>query len=87
MSTPPPPLHPAPALRDPVVLALDFGTQSVRAVLVDADGETVARAQVAVHPYVSPQPGWAEQDAEYLWESLAEACRVAPKVSPFRSAQ
>ena len=76
MPSDPSPLRPAPALRDPVVLALDFGTQSVRAVLVDADGETVARAQVAIHPYVAPQPGWAEQDAEYLWESLTEACRL-----------
>ena len=60
---------------DPLLLALDFGTQSVRAVLVDASGETVARRQVAIRPYDAPRPGWAEHDPAYLWAALADACR------------
>ena len=45
LPTAPSTLNPAPALHRSLVLALDFGTQSVRAVLIDAEGPTVARAQ------------------------------------------
>jgi len=31
--------------------------------------------RVAIEPYVSPQPGWAEQDPEVWWTALGEACR------------
>ncbi len=57
------------------VLALDAGTQSVRALLFDATGTLLAGARVPYEPYVSPHPGWAEQDAEVYWRSLGEACR------------
>lgn len=56
------------------LLALDVGTQSVRAIVFDADGHLLARRQVPVEPYVSPRPGWAEQDAEVYWRALVEAC-------------
>ncbi len=56
------------------VLALDVGTQSVRALVFDPRGELVARARVPIEPYVSPQPGWAEQDPELYWRSIGEAC-------------
>ncbi len=57
------------------ILALDAGTQSVRALLFDAAGTLLAMSRVAYEPYVSPHPGWAEQDAELYWASLAQACR------------
>jgi sugar (pentulose or hexulose) kinase len=56
------------------ILALDNGTQSVRAMVFSLDGQLVAKSQIAIEPYVSPQPGWAEQDAEYYWDSLCRAC-------------
>jgi sugar (pentulose or hexulose) kinase len=58
------------------LLALDVGTQSVRALLFDPRGELLARARVPIEPYVSPHPGWAEQDAELYWRSIGEACRL-----------
>ena len=58
-----------------MILALDFGTQSVRALLLDGTGRTVARAQLPIDPYVSPRAGWAEQDPEYLWSALGACCR------------
>lgn len=57
-----------------LLLALDVGTQSVRALLFDANGEMAARAQVAIEPYVAPQPGWAEQDPDVYWRALGTAC-------------
>lgn len=66
----------------PYVLALDNGTQSVRALLFDARGDLVARSRVPLVPYVSPHPGWAEQEPEYYWASLGEACRKLLAESP-----
>jgi len=57
------------------ILAIDVGTQSVRALIFDATGVLVAGARVAIEPYVSPHPGWAEQDPELCWRTLGEACR------------
>ncbi|HLO35095.1 MAG TPA: FGGY-family carbohydrate kinase, partial [Candidatus Deferrimicrobium sp.] len=56
------------------VLALDVGTQSVRALVFDPRGTLVAHARIPIEPYVSPQPGWAEQDAELYWRSIGDAC-------------
>lgn len=58
-----------------LVLAIDHGTQSVRALLFDASGNLRHKSQVEIEPYRSPHPGWAEQDPEYYWRSLCQACR------------
>lgn len=52
-----------------LVLAIDQGTTNTKAILVDDRGRIVARA---AHPLVSayPQPGWAEQSADAIWESV-----------------
>ena len=57
------------------ILAIDNGTQSVRAILFDLQGNIAAKARVVIEPYYSQQPGWAEQDPEYFWKSLCEACQ------------
>ncbi|MHB1683891.1 MAG: FGGY-family carbohydrate kinase [Bacilli bacterium] len=58
------------------VLAIDVGTQSVRALVFDGAGSLVDSVQVVYdEPYQAPHPGWAEQDADYYWEQLAIACR------------
>ena len=56
------------------VLAIDNGTQSVRALVFDLHGELVAKSKVEIEPYFSEQPGWAEQHVEYFWDRLCEAC-------------
>ena len=58
-----------------LLLAIDSGTQSVRALAFDLRGNLVARARVVLEPYVSPQPGWAENDPDYYWRSLCQACQ------------
>ena len=59
----------------PLLLALDCGTQSVRALLFDGAGNLVAKAQAALDGYRSPQPEWHEHDGEALWLATAETCR------------
>lgn len=61
-------------MNGPLLLALDQGTQSARAMLFDARGELVARAQRTIEPYFPGHPGQAEQDADYFREQMALAC-------------
>lgn len=64
------------------LLAIDNGTQSVRALVFDQEGQLVAKSKVDIEPYVSPVPGWAEQDPEYFWASLCQACQeLWPKLN------
>lgn len=57
------------------VLAIDNGTQSIRALVFDEQGNEVAKSKVHLEAYFSNHPGWAEQDAEYYWRSLGKACQ------------
>ncbi|WMJ22860.1 FGGY-family carbohydrate kinase [Paludicola sp. MB14-C6] len=60
-------------MNQPLILTFDMGTQSARAMLVDQNGNIVKKAQKRYEPpYISRQPGWAEQRAEFYWESLCE---------------
>ena len=58
-----------------LILSIDSGTQSVRALLFDLQGNLVAKERVTIQPYYSAQPGWAEQRPELYWESLCSACQ------------
>ncbi len=52
------------------ILALDQGTSSSRAIVVDRAGRVRAVAQRELSP-VYPQPGWVEQDPNEIWASQA----------------
>jgi xylulokinase len=52
------------------VLAIDVGTQSARAALVDRELR-IADSQAAPLPLFTPRPGWAEQEPEALWLAVA----------------
>lgn len=56
------------------LLAIDNGTQSVRALIFDLHGHLVDKAQVDITSYQSPQPGWVENDPEEFWAALCTAC-------------
>ena len=56
------------------ILALDNGTQSIRALLFDLHGQLVAKSKVDIEAYFSNQPGWAEQEPDYYWQMLVKAC-------------
>src|SRR5689334_12986341 len=49
-----------------VVLALDQGTTSSRAIVFDRDGSVRAAAQQEF-PQIFPQPGWVEHDPTEIW--------------------
>jgi len=49
-----------------LLLGIDIGTASSKAVLARPDGRVVARAQRA-HGLSMPRPGWVEHDAEEIW--------------------
>ncbi len=56
------------------ILAIDNGTQSVRAILFDLQGKIAGKSKIPLE-YCSPLPGWVEQRPEYFWEKLCEACQ------------
>jgi len=62
-------------MSDPLILAIDNGTQSVRALLFDLRGDIVAKSQVHLQAYFSTHPGWAEHDADGYWRAVCQACR------------
>ncbi|BAM04495.1 glycerol kinase GlpK [Phycisphaera mikurensis] len=55
-----------------LLLALDQGTTSSRAIAIDASGEAVAAAS---RPLAAryPRPGWVEQDAGEIWSTQRDA--------------
>ena len=59
-----------------LILAIDNGTQSLKAIVFDGTGALLAKEQVGFEPYFSKQPGWAEQDPEVFWNALCQACQA-----------
>ena len=54
---------------NPCILTLDFGTQSVRAALINKKGDIVHIVKETYKPaYFSTQKGYAEQDPDFYWE-------------------
>src|SRR5581483_7362910 len=70
------------------ILALDQGTTSSRAVLLDQDGHVHGLAQTAFRQ-IFPKPGWVEHDPKEIWssqfgvamEALAQASATAESVA------
>jgi glycerol kinase len=59
-----------------VILALDQGTTSSRALVFDAQANVLALAQREFAQHF-PQPGWVEHDPEELWHSQYETAAQA----------
>jgi len=56
------------------IFTIDNGTQSVRAILFDTQGNLIGKGKQELEAYFSVHPGWAEQHPEYYWEALKKAC-------------
>jgi sugar (pentulose or hexulose) kinase len=57
------------------LLAIDNGTQSVRALLFDPRGKLIAKQRVPIEPYYSDAPGLAEQNPQVFWDAVCQACQ------------
>ena len=53
------------------VLAVDIGTQSTRAALVDYEGHVISTASSPIELF-TPRPGWAEQDPAQWWSTTVD---------------
>ncbi len=60
----------------PLLLAIDQGTGSTKALVVDAGGAVVARSHAPVS-LTTAQPGWVQQDANEIWASVRRAVSEA----------
>jgi sugar (pentulose or hexulose) kinase len=60
---------------DELLLAIDCGTQSVRALAIDLTGNIVAKTQCAFDDYLAPSENWLEHDACSFWSAAASVCR------------
>lgn len=58
-----------------LILVIDNGTQSVRALLFDRLGTLLAKSRVPIEPYFSEAPGLAEQHPEVFWDAVCQACQ------------
>ncbi len=57
-----------------LILTIDCGTQSIRAIVFDIKGNLIEKTKVPLE-YEHPYPGWGEQKPEYFWEKLCEATK------------
>jgi len=65
-----------------LILTIDNGTQSLRALIFDLQGNLLAKEQVKFKPpYFSPEPGWAELEPQKYWDFLCTACQTLWKTS------
>jgi len=64
------------------ILSIDCGTQSLRAIIFSLKGEILALQRIPFEPYISANPGWAEQDPEVYWEALKKNCRTLKTENP-----
>ncbi|MDF1480408.1 glycerol kinase GlpK [Leifsonia sp. H3M29-4] len=55
----------------PHVVALDQGTTSTRAIVVDHDGRPISVGQLE-HRQIFPKPGWVEHDPVEIWNNTRE---------------
>ncbi len=69
-------------MKTQTILAIDCGTQSLRAILFSHKGKMLNRTQIEYEPYYSKYSGWAEQDPELYWSSLKSACRKLKQKDP-----
>ena len=58
------------------VIGIDMGTTAVKVMVFDLTGKKLSGSYVE-YPISSPHPGWAEQDAQLLWECLLQGMDIA----------
>ena len=59
-----------------MILAIDQGTTSSRAIVFDAKLKPVSVGQKEFHQFY-PKSGWVEHDPEEIWSSVLSTCKSA----------
>ncbi|MEM7081676.1 MAG: glycerol kinase GlpK [Pseudomonadota bacterium] len=59
-----------------LILSIDQGTTSSRAVVFDSQGTVLSSAQQEFTQHF-PQDGWVEHDAQEIWQSVLDTCERA----------
>ena len=60
----------------PLILTIDFGTQSVRTALINKQGEIEALTRRKYEPaYISTEMGYAEQDPDFYYDRMVECLK------------
>ncbi|MEA3344983.1 MAG: gluconokinase [Chloroflexota bacterium] len=59
-----------------LILGVDLGTTACKAIVVSPEGRELGSGS-ATYPLYTPNPSWAEQDPEEVWEGMVEAVREA----------
>ena len=62
----------------PIILAIDQGSGSTKALAINLNGEVLAQSEVKIATSF-PQPGWVEQDPEEIWQSVVTASNEITK--------
>lgn len=60
-----------------LILAIDSGTQNVKAAVFDLNGNELSLSRQAHTPNDFPQPQWIEHDPEDYWEKMCKAVKEA----------
>ncbi|QDV23787.1 glycerol kinase GlpK [Aureliella helgolandensis] len=68
------------------LLALDQGTTSSRALVLNSDGEIIAVAQKEFTQFF-PKPGWVEHDPEEIWTSQLSVAKSAIRKAKIKPGQ
>lgn len=67
-------------MSQPLILSIDQGTTSSRAMLFEKDGSSIAVAQ-REFTQIYPQSGWVEHDPEEIWETTLTVCKEVLKIA------
>jgi glycerol kinase len=59
-----------------LILAIDQGTTSTRAIVFDRDWRPRTLRQIPLEQHY-PRPGWVEHDADEIWRATLQVCREA----------
>jgi len=62
----------------PIILAIDQGSGSTKALAINLKGEVLSQSEVKIATSF-PQPGWVEQDPEEIWQSVVAASNEITK--------
>ena len=60
---------------DPLLVGIDVGTTSIKAIVFDTSGKIVAQSAIAT-PTHYPRPSWAYYDPEELWQHTVQVLRT-----------